>query len=141
MAFYNFSFYSHYGVLGFCFIFLLLLLSFLDCPGDLSLNVELGFLSFSGSTLDASFEASFFAGSTDISNFLLICTLLSDPYETDMLSVFGLWITELSIFRKECFTYLSDGLLEGFLSFLSVLLLGVLCSCDEHPAHVLLQPF
>ena len=138
MAFYNFSFYSHYGALGFCFIFLLLLLSFLDCPGDLSLNVELFFLLFSGSTLNASSEASF---STGISNFLLICTLLSDPYVTDMLSVFGLWITELSIFRKECFTYLSDGLFKGFLSFLSVLLLGVLCSYVEHPAHVLLQPF
>ena len=120
MAFYYFSFVSHYGFLGVGFIFLLLLFKLLDCPWDLSSSFDL----FLVSALDASFEASLFADPSNISNFLLICTLVSELYETDILSVFGLEKTEFSIFRNDFFTCLSGCSFVGFLSSLGRLKLG-----------------
>ena len=126
MAFYYFSFDSHYGVLGGGFIFFLLLFKLFDCPWDLSSSIELFLVLLSRSALDASSEASFFVDPSNISNFLLICTLVSGLYETDMLSVLGLCVTEFSIFRKDFFIYLSDVFFVDFLSFLGRLKFGVL---------------
>jgi hypothetical protein len=67
---------------------------------DTKVQIKRKFELFEGSALDASFEASLLADPSNNSNFLLICTLVSGLYETDMLSVLGLWVTELSIFRN-----------------------------------------